>query len=114
LSDPVGRVTFIRQFYNLFYMLEREEDAEDTENEIQELQDEILQNDIDSFHTKDTINTEGKKRKRSSTGDSASAREGAGSVDAEDCAQLRVRGYEVEPEDFVDDSGIVYEPLFKV
>jgi hypothetical protein len=108
LGDPVGRIMFIRQFYNLFHMLERDEDAEDTQNEIEKLQDEIEQQDLKSLYTEDDINPKGKKRKRSG------ACGGAGGVRAEDCADLEARGYELKPEDIVDASGIVYEPLFKV
>jgi hypothetical protein len=114
LGDPVGRVTFMRQFYNLFHMLELDEDAEDTQNEIETLQDEIEQQDLKSLYTKDDINPKGKKRKRSGAGDGAGERGGAGGVHAEDCADLGARGYEVKLEDIVDASGIVYEPLFKV
>jgi hypothetical protein len=60
LGDPVGRIMFIRQFYNLFHMLERDEDAEDTQNEIEKLQDEIEQQDLKSLYTEEDINHKGK------------------------------------------------------
>jgi hypothetical protein len=95
-------------------MLEEEEEAEDTQKEIKELQLQIKQRSLKSLYTKDDANTKGKKRKRSGAGDGAGGRGGAAGVGAGDSADLRARGYEVEPEDIVDDSGIVYELLFKV
>jgi hypothetical protein len=76
-----------------------------------ELQLQIKHRELDSFNTKDV---KGKKRKRSGTSDDAGRGGGAVGGGAGDSADLRVRGYEVEPEDIVDDSGIVYEPLRKV
>jgi serine/threonine protein kinase len=99
----------MRQSYNLFHILERNEDDEDTRREVEILRDEIIEHDLKSLHTKDD-NPKGKKRKRSGAHDDA----GAGGVGAEDQVVLRARGYEVKPEAIVDASGIVYEPLFKV
>jgi len=118
LNDPVGRVEFARQFYNL-YML-GDEEAENTKEKVEQFKDCILlyQEEFGpkSFHTDtdDNDNTQAKGRQRSSTGGSAGARGIAGSVHAADCAELRAHGYEVkmEAEDIVDARGIVYEPLF--
>jgi hypothetical protein len=95
--------------YNLRHVLEREEETGDTEAKIRQLQDKIEKynkgHPMKSFHTKDARgndtqenNTQRNRRKR---GDG-----GAGATDSE---KLGTHGYEIEPRDFVDDSGIVYE-----
>jgi hypothetical protein len=90
-------------------MLERDEETEDTKAKIRELQKKIGQHEKEyhmmSFHTEGTSeandsgekNTEGNKRKH---GDNTG-------VSATDCAGLRAHSYEVEPQDFVDESGFV-------
>jgi hypothetical protein len=90
-------------------VLEREKYTEDTEAKIRQLKDKIEKHNkvyrMESFHTKDTRgnntqgnNSQGNRRKR-----------GDGGAGATDSAELGAHGYEIEPRDFVDDSGIVYE-----
>jgi hypothetical protein len=56
-----------------------------------------------TLYTKDTNK---RKRPDSDVGD-----RGGGTTD---CAELGAQGYEVEQQDVVDDSGGVFEPVFKV
>ena len=75
-----------------------------------------------TFHTKNTPgpnNAQGKGSKRPRTDSDVDDRGvggggGAGGADATDCAELGAHGYEVEPRDFVDEDGIVYESLSNV
>jgi hypothetical protein len=97
LDTSVERVEFARQLYNLRHVLEREEESEDTETKIRQLQNEVEKHNkgrMKSFHTGDRD---------------------AGATDcAELEAELEAHGYEVEPRDFVDESGGVFKPLSDV
>jgi len=120
LNTSVERAKFVRQLYNFRHVLERAEETEDTEAEIQQLQNKINQHDkkypMKSFHTKDypgTNNTQGNKRKRrnSDVDDQGSG----GGVSATDCAELGAHGYEVKPRtgDIVDEKGGVIKSYSK-
>jgi hypothetical protein len=93
LHTPVERATFIRQLYNLREGLEREEENQVTEKEIERLQDKVKQHGeyyhLKSFHAKDTGNGIDDSR---------------GAVDRD---ELGKHGYKVEPpaEDIVDEKG---------
>jgi hypothetical protein len=96
-------------------MLEGEEEAEDTEEKIQELLSKINNNKgrLKSFYTNDTRG--GKRKRTESAVDDQGAGGGAGGVGATDYAELGAHGYEVDPEEVVDESGnVIMEPLFKV
>jgi hypothetical protein len=72
-----------------------------------------------SFNFKDTQGTnktQGNKRKRlNSDVNDRGAGGGAGGVGATDCAELGAHGYEVEPQDVVDEDGfVIMASFFKV
>ena len=102
-------------------MLERDEESEDAKAKIDQLQSKIEKYDneypMKSFNTKDSpgTNNTGNKRKRPDrdVGDQGTGG-GAGSVDGTDCAELETYGYEVEPQDIVDESGFVIQAFSKV
>jgi hypothetical protein len=121
LDSSVERASFVRQLYNLHYVLEMEEETEDTAAKIQDLISKIEKHNkgrMKTFHTKDTPGSNHAQRNKrprlNSDVDDRGAGGGAGGADATDCAELGAHGYEVEPRDIVDEDGIVYEPLFDV
>jgi hypothetical protein len=95
-----------------------EEEMEDTEMKIKQLQDKVKQH-ADEHHmkwlyTKDspgTNNTQGNKRKRADDRGAGGGAEGASTAH---CAELGEQGYEVEPQDIVDESGFVIESFSRV
>jgi len=114
LDTSVGRAKFVRQLYNLHHMLERDENGEDTEAKINLLRSKIEKYDneypMESFNTKDKkpgTNNTGNKRKRPDR--DVSDKDTGGT----DCAELETHGYEVEPQEIVDD-GYVIEMFNKV
>jgi len=109
LDTSVGRANFVRRLYNLRHELEKDEETEDAEAQIQRLQEAIMRHDkkhpIKSFYTKDNNNN---KRKRPNNDvDNRGAGGGAGGVSATDVAELGAHGYEVKPQagDIVDEKG---------
>jgi hypothetical protein len=94
-------------------MLERENDA-GTNAMIKSLQDMVNEHvqkyHMDTFSTKDPPEKKRKLDDRSTGG----AGGGSGGVEATDCAELEAHGYEVEPQNFVDEDGDVWEPLSTV
>jgi hypothetical protein len=107
-------IKFTRQLYNLPYMSGGDGNAIfDARAKIEQLNDRISKSAMKSFHTKNTQGT-GRKCSRISDGDDVGTGASAGSAGGADHAALRAHGYEVEPEDIVDASGVVFEPLFKV
>jgi len=117
LDTSVGRANFVRRLYNLRHELEKDEETEDAEAEIQRLQEAIMRHDkkhpIKSFYTKDNNN----KRKRPNNDvDNRGAGEGAGGVSATDVAVLGAHGYEVKLQagDIVDEKGGVIKAPSRV
>ena len=115
MDTSVGRAKFVRQLYNLRHLLERDEKGEDTEAKIYQLQSKIEKYDkkyhMASFNTKDKkmgTNNTGNKRKRSDR--DVSDKDTGGT----DCAVLETHGYEVEPQEIVDESGFVIQTFNKV
>jgi hypothetical protein len=88
-------------------MLEREND-DGTNAKIKLLQEMVNEHDrkhhMETFSTKDHL----KKRKLDDQ-NAGGADGGSGGVDATDCAELEAHGYEVEPQDVVDEYGFVME-----
>jgi hypothetical protein len=115
LNTSAARAKFVRQLYNLHKMLEREKETKDTEAKIQELLSKIS-NDKGRFKPFYTKDTRASKRKRTESDvNDQDAGGGAGGVGATDYAELGAHGYEVEPEEVVDESGnVIMEPFFKV
>jgi hypothetical protein len=86
--------------HNLRHVLETEEGTEDTEAKIRQLQNKIEKHDkqhpMKAFNTRDT---RGNKRKRPN---SDVDNRGAGGGQ---CAELEAHGYELAPQDILDESG---------
>jgi hypothetical protein len=100
-------------------MLERDKETEDTEAKINELRGKIYDHNkhfpMKSFHTEDTQGNRRKCPDRDVDDRSTGTGGGAGGVDATDCAELEAHGYEVEPQEVVDENGyVIIEPFFKV
>jgi hypothetical protein len=81
-------------------MLEREND-DGTNAKIKLLQEMV--NEHDRKHHMETFSTKDHSKKRKLDD------RNAGGVDATDCAELEAHGYEVEPQDVVDEYGFVME-----
>jgi hypothetical protein len=79
-------------------VLEREEETEEMEEKTQELINKIEEHSKEPMKTFNTKETPGSNNAQ-----------GKGN-----CVELGAHGYEVEPRDFVDEDGIVMEPLFNV
>jgi hypothetical protein len=100
-------------------MLERDEKDEDMEAKMTLLRNKIERHDdeypMNSFNTKETNNRNKRKRTDRDVSDKGTGGGGgAGSVGGTDCAELETHGYEVEPQDIVDESGFVIQAFFKV
>ncbi len=110
MRNAVERAKFLRRLYNLRDMLEREGEAEDTEENIWLLQTKIVQYErkypMKSFHTEDPLGTWNNNNQ--------GAGGGAGGLSARDFAELEEHGYEVNPGagDISDGEGGVMKPLF--
>jgi hypothetical protein len=114
LNQPSGRVEFIRHFYNLLSANSDEE--ANTSTTIAELNRKIANRNMMSMHTKEATKNNSRKRARTA-GDGSEGGGGRGDRGGgggSDDRQLRAHGYEVRPEDFVDDFGMLWQSLDKV
>jgi len=112
LNTSKDRAEFARRLYNLRDMVERDGEIGNTIAKIEYLQREINKLDMQTFYSKDV-----NKRKRPDdvgdrgTGGNGRARRGGGT----DCAELGAHGYEVEPQEMVDEKGyVIVKPIREV
>ncbi len=108
MNDSVGRVKMARHLYNLLCIELDQEQEQDAKDAIDKLHRRIKSSRMKSMYTRDVTSATGRKRAGTDNGDNA----GGGGGD--DRAQLRARGYEVNPEVLVDPCGGIWEPLDEV
>ena len=108
LKDPNGRVTFVRNLYNLHYALEEDPNTKASVNDLSGL--------IKRLNVKSLYTEVGRKKESTNEGlctgsDGDTADGGGGSNTMPLQLSLRAHAFEVKLEEVIDDQGILWEPI---
>ena len=117
LSDPVGRIQFALELYNLGSMLKHEGDNLITSDAVSKLRTTVQQYKKDyclpTFRSRQS--TKGKrKRSHSDEGDQTVGGRGSARHSGSAAHQLQAHGYGLIPDSFEDESGGLWERLIQV